>query len=49
MLDSEELPTKFGDKKSEEETPSKPRQVVAGRSHSPASKKKLNYQKKMLV
>ena len=35
----EELPTKFGDKKSEEETPSKPRQVVAGRSHSPASKK----------
>jgi chromosome segregation ATPase len=33
----EELPDKY----SEEATPSKPRQVVAGRSHSPASKNKV--------
>ena len=36
----EELPTKFGDK-AEEATPKKPKQVVAGRSHSPASRNKV--------
>ena len=38
----QELPQKFG---SEEATPSKPRQVVAGRSHSPASKGKVKLTK----
>ena len=38
----EELPQKFS---SEEATPSKPRQVVAGRSHSPASKGKVKLTK----
>jgi len=38
----EELPNKFGDSESSEEaTPKKPKQVVAGRSHSPASKNKV--------
>ena len=37
----EELPSKFANEVSEEATPSKPRQVVAGRSHSPVSKNKV--------
>jgi len=37
----EELPSKFGDEVSEKATPKKPRQVVAGRSHSPVSRNKV--------
>jgi len=42
----EELPSKFGDNEvSEKATPKKPKQVVAGRSHSPVSRNKVKLTK----